>query len=313
MEKHEVTEVIACLPQEKTQYRYFKDYFALQLLGYLAGDDGIRIDQVRRTPFARLLNKPVIRPLLAMCGDGNIDSWRINAQWQEPSLPFLLTLGIWGGEDDWSWQQTSRPGFNLVLRLNFTRAHDSRFEHLSRVLDYNSFNQYYSHPVMKQQERPYFRETLAWARMDVDFNSGEALIEEIQTDWVREAFDVYQELVSDDPEQADAETKALQTYMDAVLKPYARLWDQAMLNAAIFFIRKELGLHNIFYHTWDSGNAFKGIDSRWCAPPRSLYTSLPKQFCFQPTETVPQFLRGKKAQKRLRKTGVKPQFFQLLL
>lgn len=313
MEKHQVTEIIACLPQEKTQYRYFKDYFALQLLSYLAGDNGIRIEQVRRTPFARLLNKPVIRPLLAMCGDGIIDTWRINAQWQEPSLPFLLTLGTWGGNDDWDWQQTSRPGCNLVLRLNFTRAHDSRFEQLSRNLDYDSFNCYDMHPVLRYKERPYFRETLAWARMDVDFDSGDALIEEIQTDWVREAFDVYQELVSDDPQQADAETQALQTYIEAVLKPYARLWDQAMLSAAIYFIRKELGLRNIFYHTWDSGNAFKNIDAKWCAPPRSLYDRLPKQFCFQATDAVPQFLRGKKAQKRLRKAGVKPQFLQLVI
>lgn len=308
MEKHEVTEVIACLPREKTGYRYFKDYFALQLLDYFAGQGGVAIERVRCSPFARLLNKPVIRPLLAMCGDGRIEPWRIQAQWQEPSLPFLLTVGIWGAPDEWSWQQTSRPGYNLVLRLNFTRAHDTWFDKLLRPLRFTSFNDYSGHPVLRDGERSYFRETLAWARLDFDLDSGEALIEEIQTDWVRSALDVYRDESGD-----DSATKALKRYVEGVLQPYARLWDQAMLSAAIFFIRRELGLRRIFYHTWDSGNALKNINADFFAPPRSLYTSLPKQFCFQPTDEAPCFLRDRKTQKRLRKAKVTPRFWQLEL
>ncbi len=319
MDKHEITEIMACLPQEKTHYRYFKDYFALQLLSYLADEQALSIDQLRHTPFARLLHKPVMRPLLAMCGDGLINPWRINAQWQEPSLPFLLTIGTWGGED-WDWQQTSRPGYNLVLRLNFTRAHDSRFEKLLRPLHYDTFNEYsHCHPVLQADERPYFRETLAWARLDIDMEQGEVLIEEIQTDWVREAMEALEKRqpckahkASEDPHcNACKASRSLHQYMNAVLKPYARVWDQAMLSAAIFFIRKELGIHNIFYHTWNSGNAFKNLHSDAYKPPRSLYTQLPKQFCFQPSSAVPQFLRGRKAQKRLRKHAISPCFYQL--
>lgn len=36
--------------------------------------------------------------------------------------------------------------------------------------------------MLRPEERPYFRETLAWARLDVDLEHGEALIEEVQND-----------------------------------------------------------------------------------------------------------------------------------
>ena len=42
--------------------------------------------------------------------------------------------------------------------------------------------EWWSHPVRQDG-----RHTLAWARMDVDLDAGEALIEEIQSDWIREA------------------------------------------------------------------------------------------------------------------------------
>lgn len=39
---------------------------------------------------------------------------------------------------------------------------------------------YCGHPVSRQ------RNTLAWARLDLDLNSATALIEEIQSDWIRD-------------------------------------------------------------------------------------------------------------------------------
>ena len=40
-------------------------------------------------------------------------------------------------------------------------------------------------------ERPYLRETLAWARIDRDGAAGEALIEEIQSGWVSRAGSIW--------------------------------------------------------------------------------------------------------------------------
>jgi len=34
MERRDLDEIIACRPQERSHFRYFKDYYALQLLGW---------------------------------------------------------------------------------------------------------------------------------------------------------------------------------------------------------------------------------------------------------------------------------------
>jgi hypothetical protein len=143
--------------------------------------------------------------------------------------------------------------------------------------------------------------TLGWARMDIDLDGGEALIEEIQNDWIRDALDVQKRLkrYSDWGRKAlirgmmygaKCNFTQLNRYVDLILKPYVSDWDEAILCAAIRFIHTELGIRRIFYHTFDSGRRIKGICG---SPPRSLYTSLPKKFCFRVTEQCPEFLRHK--------------------
>lgn len=318
MDREYANEILACLPRERTCYHYFKDRYALQLLKYAAGE-GASVESLRRSDYGRLLNKPTVRRVLAHCGDGVLDRERIDSEWQEPLLPFLLTVGLWGDHRLWYRNQTSRPGFNLVLRLNFSHDHDRRFQRLfSPYWQYESLNGYSAHPVMKNGERRYYRHTLAWSRLDVDLENGEALIEEIQTDWVREANDVRQRL----PHCGNCKHKPhsdyckqvrlARRYLDEVLAPYAALWDEAMLSATLFFLREELGLSRIWYHTWQSGNALKGINGR-AAPPKSIYQRLPKQFCFGETDRMPQMLRNRASEKRMRKAHVEPRFFQLNL
>ena len=88
-------------------------------------------------------------------------------------------------------------------------------------------------------------------------------------------------------------------YIAVELKPYVDCWDEAILSAAISFIRDELGIGKIYYHTPDSGAKMKKIDVTF--PPRSLYTDLPRRFGFRKTEEVPQFLRTEKSFKRVYK------------
>jgi hypothetical protein len=318
MDREYANEILACLPQERTCYHYFKDRYALQLLGYAAGDS-ITIDALRRSRYGRLLNKPLVRQLLAECGDGHIDSKRINARWQDPLLPFLLTVGTWGHMRRWQGKQTSRPGYNLVLRLNFSHDHDRRFHKLFAPYHWDdTLNNYWGHPVMQNGERPYYRQTLAWARLDVDLENGEALIEEIQTDWVREANDVRRDLpvchrcTRKSRSEYCSRVARARRYLDDVLQPYTAVWDEAMLSATLFFLHEELGLSRVWYHTWRCGNALKGIGNRW-APPRSLYQKLPHRFCFDETDGMPQMLHNRASEKRLRKARVEPRFYQLNL
>lgn len=316
MDREYAIEILACLSQERTCYHYFKDRYALQLLGYAAGT-GTTIDTLRSSRYGRLLNKPLVRQLLAKCGDGRIDRERIEACWQDPLLPFLLTVGMWGSKRGWQDNQTSRPGYNLVLRLNFSHDHDRRFLKLFAPYHWcDSLNNYWGHPVMKSGERRYYRQTLAWARLDVDLENGEALIEEIQTDWVREANDARRCLPNCDSCGREVRNEycrrieKARRYLDEVLKPYSTVWDEAMLSAALLFLREELGLSRVWYHTWRSGNALKGIGNRW-APPHSLYQKLPQRFCFSETDCMPQMLRSRASEKRLRKARVEPRFYQL--
>jgi hypothetical protein len=223
MERRDLDEILACLPQERSHFRYFKDYYALQLLGWIAGD-GIPIERLCRGPFAPLLQKPLLRPLLAACGDGRLDVQRVSGQWVEPSLPFLLTLGRWQGGD---WRQTSRPGWNLVLRLNFPLSHDRIFrKQFVPYYRYEDLN-LSAHPVLEKGDRSYFRQTLAWARLDLDLDQGEALIEEVQTDWVREARDAAKRLghcrrcTTQRRFPACRGRLAALRYLDDVLAPYA--------------------------------------------------------------------------------------------
>jgi hypothetical protein len=317
MDREYANEILACLPKERTCYHYFKDRYALQLLGYAAGD-GTPIEDLRRSAYAPLLNKPAVRQLLAGCGHGRLDRPTTETQWQQPLLPFLLTVGTWG-DDRWWWgNQTSRPGFNLVLRLNFSDDHDRKFRRLLRPYYWNeSLNWFRAHPVLETGERPYYRETLAWSRLDVDLENGEALIEEIQTDWVREANQLRRDLprCGSCHDQSTARCKEVQQarrYLDYVLAPYAAVWDEAMLSATLFFLREELGVSRIWYHSWETGNALKGIGGH-AAPPKSLYQRLPRRFCFGKTGRMPKMLQNRATEKRLRKTRVEPMFYQLQL
>lgn len=46
MDREYADEILACLPQERTCYHYFKNRYALQLLGYAAGS-GATLDDLR--------------------------------------------------------------------------------------------------------------------------------------------------------------------------------------------------------------------------------------------------------------------------
>ena len=153
MDKEYANEILDCLSQERSCFHYFKDRYALQLLGYAAGD-GQSIESLRRSRYARLLNKPAVKQLLAECGNGRLDRGHTEAQWQAPLLPFLLTVGLWGDKKWWRGNQTSRPGFNLVLRLNFSRHHDREFQRLfAPYYEEESLKWFSGQPVMKRRER----------------------------------------------------------------------------------------------------------------------------------------------------------------
>lgn len=298
MDRKTLDKLIRPLPKGRTIFGYSRGRYALMLLREIAAY-GLTIREIKQTEFGKLLNLPAVAPLRSRCGDGRL---RVEAgdralTEQPVEYQFFLTLGVWGAPPQIDWrpyhQQTSRPGFNLVLQLNFPERHNRDY---AKLIDPTGKRVFYQngHPNCRREN--YI--TLAWVRLDIDPVRREALIEEVQSDWLRDAwacrralpikrnengwrferFDVSRGMIN----------RRLPVYVDRVLAPYRPLWSEATLAAAIHVLRCEFRIDHLYYHTLKSTAVFKQMDTD--DPPRSLYTDLPRKFCFLPTRQFPRFL-----------------------
>ena len=289
MEPEIVKEVIACLPEGKTHFRYFKNGYAPRLLS-MAVPNAATVYSIRSTAFGRLLDNPVMGDALARSGNGLITSATLGAIWHEPSLPYLLTVDRWRYESRW-WSQVSRAGDNLVLQLNLPRQNQQLFNKF--VGTNRRFNPHSFHPVQHPGDQQSFRETLAWARIDFSFETGEALIEEIQSDAVRQ-------LAAMDRHVARcgcAGCLRRKRYLDW-FAVHRKIWSEALLTATVEFIVRELGITQLFMHTARSGWRVKNMGP-YQRPPRSLYAELPRKFAFRRIWNAPQFLLDTRRYQRL--------------
>ncbi len=311
MKKEHIQEIIHCLPDDRTLFHYHKDRYALWLLSSHAGK-GCSIGQLKQSPFARLLNKPLIKELMANHGRAQVCAEDFTYSWSEPSTTFMLTLDSWGGRSQ-AYDQTTRGDYNLVLQLNFSNQHNDFF-HRRISKGWQDDLRSFSHPVLDKDKRRFKHETLAWSRMDIDLERGEALIEEIQNDWLRYA-KRWQRCASKQFACAACPIKdqkdQVSFYLEHILKPYYNIWAEAMLAATLWFLHVELGINRIFYHDYATGCQLKKITGR--KPPRSIYTDLPRQFCFKQTTQAPEFLlQDKRFSKRLKKLSRSPLHWQAL-
>ena len=305
-------EVIACLPADRTLFHYFKGQYAFFLLAHAARLYP-SVSAIKQSPFQSLLRQPDVKAVLAGQGDGVLRSSLLETVWKEGSLPFVLTVDRWGNHDQWQYQ-TTRKGCNLVLQLNFSEQHNRAYRRLVKPTDDYIFN-FYGHPVMDREKRSLYRETLAWARIDLDLDSGEALIEEIQSDWVRRVGACLQNLrrrsSSWHLRWCECDPEDFVAYAEKVLAPYDELWAEAMLAATLHFIRNELGIAEIFYHTHEAGQRLKRVGGG--APPRSLYSDLPRKFCFQITKTDPAFIGRDRTFLRKKRSIKQVEWYRLVL
>lgn len=287
-------DIIKVLPRGRTLFYYFEDRYAALLLEQAAREElaqgHLRIADLRKSSFGKVLERSALKKLIAAKGDGRLTRGDLETLWPVKPECYRLTLGIWGAETRSQWarhyHQTTRPGHNLVLQLNFSTAHDVRFR---KLIDPNNEQPFTlrAHPVAGRGKM-----TLAWARIDLDLDTGEALIEEIQSDWVRFVRRC-RELARAHPYSQTSiagttvDNRNLQVYIEDVFARHMALWDEAMLAAAVWFLAHELGLRRIFMHDFDCGVRLKQMSS---APPRSLYRELPSKFCFGKSAEAPEFL-----------------------
>lgn len=278
MRRKDVRRLICRFGDQRLVYHDFDDRYALDLLLWAVGDRR-PVRELRRGPFAHLLAKPVVRELLAGCGDGVLRAEQVLAAWpqeRERYRHYRVTLGEWANDEGrWgAYYQMARGPANLVLQLNLPCEHDREFRR-----QFGRLEQWDFHPVHGKG-----RTTVAWVRLDLEPSTGEALVEEIQSDWVREH-------------------DGRPDYRDGAMERYCHRWQDAALGAALAFLREELGVDTAWYFSHRTGNAVKGIVSEnWDDPaPRSLYTRLPRRFGFERRREGPAWIEGLRRVKAIRR------------
>ncbi len=308
MRLNEAREIIDCLPKGKTRFYYFKDRYALLLLS-LAAEEHRSKKELRSSRFARLLDKEVVREALSQSRGSELAAEDVDAVWPVRYECYFLTLAIWGSNRRDVYYQTSRNGFNIVLQLNFSSEHDDPYRRLVDPSDRRPF-EYGGHPIATGQFH-----TLAWARLDIDLANEQALIEEIQNDWIRKALRARRVAARQRGPRyrwgSKVNNNRVIRYVDNNLKRHEAIWHEAMLSAAIWFLRCELGVRKIYYHTHESGARLKSIEYR--LPPRSLYTRLPRRFCFAETDEVPGLLAASTRSRVRRERLEQARFFEMRL
>ncbi|MEL6209736.1 MAG: hypothetical protein AAFR44_06055, partial [Pseudomonadota bacterium] len=117
------------------------------------------------------------------------------------------------------------------------------------------------------------------------------LIEEIQSDWFGRVDTTVEHLAMGsapaDPDRA-AGLERYEHYRRHILASHRRDWPAVTLLAVIDLARRELGIKRLWLPQPAAGAALKGITG--AQPPVSLYTTLPRRFCFEATEDAPPFL-----------------------
>lgn len=78
----------------------------------------------------------------------------------------------------------------------------------------------------------------------------------------------------------------MEHYVEYILAPHARLWDEAMLAATLWMLVELLDVRTVYLHTLAGAGLLKSCQR----PPRSIYERLPRRFCFERTATPPRFL-----------------------
>jgi len=293
MKVNEYKIIKECLPKGRTVYRYRPDAYAAYLLSK-ALKTPQRVKDLKNSNYASLLRKPIIKNQLKNCRDGKVSAEDFNLLPDKEDFFFLLSIGCWGEGLNQAYSQTSRSGVNLVLRLDFSNQHDAQYKKFFKLDDRDNF-EFSQHPISDN------RFTLAWARLDIDLDKGEVLIEEIQNDWLRyakECEEDAQEQLNDGEgsdegllsETVEHDFNKLFEYRKKVLTPYHKLWEEAMMSATLHFIYEELGIHDIYMHTPESGAAYKNFPRGYSQPPASIYRDLPRKFCFNKSHQRPHFL-----------------------
>jgi hypothetical protein len=289
MKQDEAEELLSLLPGGRTLFTYGKDRYAISLLQM--GMGRVCHEELKKSSLGRLFDKPQLKAWLGTLGKKTFTVPDLDMLWPQETETYRLTAGLFEG-----WTQTTRKGghgWNIVLQLNLNGSDAEWMERIHPDRGNDPFERTY-HPIHEGRHR-----TLAWARIDLDWETGEALIEEIQNDRLREVKDCVEWIRGKNRRMIRlaghrVHSSVVISYWEQRLRLSRQFWDEAMLCAAIRFIVEELGIRCIWYHSPVSGARLKNVKDA----PVSLYSDLPRRFCFEKTPQLPRFVRRIKRRHR---------------
>jgi hypothetical protein len=304
MKTYELDEVLACLPKGRTLFHYQKNQYIRMILAALIRHGQLQtIADLKQSHYSKWVKQPWVNAYLAKQTNAKsaiaplLDT-ELTTEWD--SHPFILSAGRWGSARDYGWCQTTRRGENMVLHLNLPLSAQVALRHIG--VDVTDKLQYSFHP---QDQR---RLTLAWARLDIDFEHGQVLIEEVQSDLIRDmSTDIQRAMQLRGRERVwvmghYVNPASFLTVIEPIYDALYQQWSDIMLTAALHFIFEELGIYDVYYHTWEGGKRLKRLHKEG-APPRSLYRQLPERFGFSKTKVSPLMLQDDAQVKRRIKAG----------
>lgn len=279
----------------KNAIPYFKDRYALLLLARFVGENGMSVKELKRSHLRGWLTKPLIRSLCAKRSVLKRAELLEMAYRQQGTVIYKTTTDYWGSAEEWQpgENQQTRRGRSFVVQVNFSSQHNHGYRKIFPNASSDDFG-YWGHPVHRGGEY-----TLAWARVDLE---GEvALIEEVQSDWVRMVEDELrchkQSMQVTDLSQSDGNApgskdyEAYKRYCLTLFAEHTAHWQEATLMSAMEVLFYDKGVREIYYHSPEAGNLLKDIE--YDAPPRSLYATLPKKMGFQKTSVLPDWIRNR--------------------
>lgn len=281
MKQEQAEELLSLLPSGRTLFTYGRDWYAVSLLEMASRRSDP--EEIRKSQLGRLFHKPQIKLWMGMLGKRAFSGEDLSMFWPDETETYRLTAGLFDG-----WTQTTRKGnsgWNIVLQLNLNNGDATWMEKKFPDREDDPF-EWSFHPVNTGRHR-----TLAWARIDLDWETGEALIEEIQNDRLREVAGFVEKIRKKNLRTirlcgTEVDAKFVIRYWEQRLRLSRHWWDEAMLCATLRFIVHELGIRRIYYHSPISGARLKGVRDA----PFSLYSDLPRKFCFERTEETPEFV-----------------------
>ena len=308
MKQKEIDFLMHCLMGEWT-YAYRKDKYALHILNYMFPGQH-RVSEVKSSRYKGLLNKSLVSELLAQSGDGLVN-FNPEHAFDPNDKYFRISLGTWGEVQRWkkgNYHQVTRPELNLTLLVNFDKDHDLIFFQGMGKENVDMFGMAF-HPNSPKHN------TLGWARLDISLETNEVLIEEVQNDWLRDVKYYQRQLKLADKQDQKYwlhDYEAWWSKYTEFVWVYMKMWDELILSATLWFIRDELGIENVWYHSFDSSNYYKQV-SRYSQPPRSVYTALPRKFGFEETLEVPRMIRECRSIRKLVRRGQGKKFYKMEL